>query len=78
MEPLAAEHLGPALVDAALEISRAHIVLLGHAQRLPERHRASAMEALEALERVMAVLGDLSVRVDPSPDLRVPLGRAPR
>jgi hypothetical protein len=75
MEPLAAEHLGPALVDAALEISRAHIVLLGHAQRLPERHRGSAMEALEALERVMGLLGELSVRVDARQEVRVPSGR---
>ena len=57
------------LQQTALEVSRAHLILLGSVQPLPDGARAAAEEALEQLEVVVRRLRSLAVR---SPRGRVP------
>ena len=52
------------LVDAALDVSRAHLLLTGVVEWSPPPVRPHAEEVLEALEQAMAKLRSATVRLD--------------
>ena len=56
--------LAGVLRQTVLEVSRAHLILLGSVQPLPDEARAAAEEALEQLEVAVRRLRNLAVRAD--------------
>lgn len=52
------------VVSAAMDVSRAHLLITGLADWAPPQVKPHAQEALDTLERAMATLREVSVHLD--------------
>lgn len=52
------------VMRAALDVSRAHLLITGLADWAPPQVKPHAQEALDTLERAMATLRDVSLRLE--------------